>query len=181
VYQDENKAIMHKTISSLLVLITISTVASAQTHSIAHKSHSGPSSTIDRTSPERFGAIESPPLLKIERIENEHDTATILYFGYSLGNTETYRVEHHPIFNAEDVNVDSLQKVYAGSVELIGFEKAVEPLPIESEGKKKKAKKKQWLAPFRLSTKGPISGILLLMFCSVALLVASKTWKVSLH
>ena len=161
--------------------MSFSSLALAQTHSIAHKSHSGPSSTIDRTSPERFGAIESPPLIKIERIENELDTATILYFGYSLDNTETYRVAHHPIFNAEDLNVDSLQKVYAGTVELIGFEKAIEPLPIAHEGKKKKAKKKQWLALFRPSNKGPISGIFLLIFCSVALLVVSKTWKVSLH
>ncbi len=165
---------MKNFLSSFILLIGFLGSVIAQTHEIAHKSHSGSPSTIDRNSPERFGEVISPPLIKIERIQTKTDTATILYFGFNKDNTETYRIENHPIFNAPDLNIDSLIKSYEGAVELVGF---YQDIKIEIEPKKYQ-NKKEGLLPMGFHNYPKLPSNVLLIVCAGFAISLRNRWKV---
>lgn len=146
---------MKYTLSSLIILVGFFGTLQAQTHEIAHKSHSGSLASLDRSGPERYGAIESPPLIMIERILTQSDTATILHFGYSIQNTNEFRVENHPIFNAPNLDIDSLKAAYVDGVILVGFDE-VEEMEFEEN-------KKEWLLPLAMPGNGTRLGIFLIV------------------
>ncbi len=116
----------------LCILIILSSASAfAQTHTIAHKSHSGGPNEIDRTGIDRFGEYIMPPrLVKVSRIQNEHERATIFHYQSSMTAPYTQRVDEHPVFNAPTVNLDSVKKAMGWQeVEFEGFE----PAPIQKE------------------------------------------------
>lgn len=166
---------MKTILSTLIITIGFCTISNAQTHEIAHKSHSGSEFSLDRSSPERFGEIISPPLIKIERIQTKTDTATIFYFGFTEANVETHRIENHPIFNAPNIDIDSLQSYHYPDVEFVGFSVDF-PLEYEEEPKRKK-KKKNWVLPLTSPRSGtPIKGIVLIISLAIA-----TVWSLSIR
>ncbi len=134
---------MIRSIFSLILILGIQWLC-AQTFEIAHKSHSGHIAEQKYDGRDRFGEI-SFPLMRIERIENESDAATIISYGFNGKVTEEYRIHHHPIFNNPSLDMDSVQQIIEGNIEFIGFD----------EEPKSDKKNELFVLPFRLP---PVSG-----------------------
>lgn len=105
-----------------IVLIGISTPATAQTYSIAHKSHSGAVGEMDLSGPDRFGECRIPITYTIiEQRYTGTDTLTIIsvYSGCEVISEVT--LTNDPYYSDPDLDMQEIIEYYDGKVQLRGF------------------------------------------------------------
>ena len=110
-------------LSIITLVALISLCASAQTHQLAAKRHSVTSIDLD-LGPDRFGLC-TQMISTLDSVEKVNEKLVILHMSLGLGKQANYfkqEVEDHPVFLAEDFDIDATRKDYGPNVVWIGFE-----------------------------------------------------------